>query len=139
MISKGGEDSERRKRKEENLIPKYLHVDRCILMSSELNTKEYRKRFEKVDVADQLEVLKFVYEADLASDKHVVFHSYNNILCRDPEMQRVLADCERVMSAFPAGRKENEEKWKSIAVDARKNARKQLSIDIETMQKQKEL
>ena len=67
-------------------------------MTDKMAMKSFSKRFEKLDVKDQLEALRLVHDADIsAGTKEDVFLIFKSFLHAIPEMPEVLTECDEVM------------------------------------------
>lgn len=92
--------------------------------------KALTERFKGVQVADQAQAVKLVYDADIAAaDKSDAFLIYRTSLQSLPGMPKVLTECEEKVRKLKQGASDVKT-WEIIATQSRENARGSLKLQI---------
>ncbi len=87
-----------------------------------ISFKSLQQRFAGVDVSEQSQALKLVYDVDVASSrKDHAFMIFNGCLASVPEMPEVLASCQLLMKTLEE--KSDKEHWLKVAELTRADAR----------------
>ena len=124
--------------KDERTSNQTQFVDPVFPMSdiSNLAIKALSKRFENVNVQEQLQAVKLVYEADRASsNKDEAFQVYKTALALIPRMDDVIARCDERMREVRTLQKGNKS-WEVYAQRTKANKKGTLELEITLLQKE---